>query len=183
MLFLPMFLPVYIQTSISQLTMKQWRPMVILQHLRYLLSPAHSSLYSLPFCKVIDIIQLLHFIECDMMCYGALKSNIDQGQRPLSILLFSAPQHIMLHKMKWCNCFITFNKVFFCVPGPIFRDSLLLFYFSNSKADLCNIIDHSYTFSVYQFIFAFSCISKTSVPLSVCACVTSLQQTQKTIGC
>jgi hypothetical protein len=26
-----------------------------------------------------NIIQLLHFIECDMMCYGALKSNIDQG--------------------------------------------------------------------------------------------------------
>ena len=25
-------------------------------------------------------IQLLHFIECDMMCYGALKSNIDQGR-------------------------------------------------------------------------------------------------------
>ena len=47
-----------------------------------------------------DVIQLLHFIECDMMCYGALnsnidrgqlKSNIDQGQRPRSILLFSAP--------------------------------------------------------------------------------------------
>jgi hypothetical protein len=31
------------------------------------------------------------FIECDMMCYGALKSNIDQGRRPRSILLFSAP--------------------------------------------------------------------------------------------
>ena len=28
-----------------------------------------------------NIIQLLHFIECDMMCYGALKSNIDQGRR------------------------------------------------------------------------------------------------------
>jgi hypothetical protein len=38
-----------------------------------------------------NIIQLLHFIECDMMCYGALKSNIDQGRRPRSILLFSAP--------------------------------------------------------------------------------------------
>ena len=24
----------------------------------------------------VNIIQLLHFIECDMMCYGALKSNI-----------------------------------------------------------------------------------------------------------
>ena len=30
---------------------------------------------------VFIIIQLLHFIECDMMCYGALKSNIDQGRR------------------------------------------------------------------------------------------------------
>jgi hypothetical protein len=28
---------------------------------------------------VYNIIQLLHFIECDMMCYGALKSNIVQG--------------------------------------------------------------------------------------------------------
>jgi hypothetical protein len=27
-----------------------------------------------------DIIQLLHFIECNMMCYGALKSNIHQGR-------------------------------------------------------------------------------------------------------
>ena len=35
-------------------------------------------------------IQLLHFIECDMMCYAALKSNIDQGRRSRSILLFSA---------------------------------------------------------------------------------------------
>ena len=26
-----------------------------------------------------DNIQYLHFIECDMRCYGALKSNIDQG--------------------------------------------------------------------------------------------------------
>ena len=41
----------------------------------------------------VNIIQLLHFIECDMICYGALKSNIDQGQdfsllllRPLSTL-------------------------------------------------------------------------------------------------
>ena len=40
---------------------------------------------------VVVTIQLLHFIECDMMCYGALKSNIDQGRRPRSILLFSAP--------------------------------------------------------------------------------------------
>jgi hypothetical protein len=40
---------------------------------------------------LLDNIQLLHFIECDMMCYGALKSNIDQGRRPRSILLFSAP--------------------------------------------------------------------------------------------
>jgi hypothetical protein len=27
------------------------------------------------------------------MCYGALKSNIDQGRRPRSIVLFSAPKH------------------------------------------------------------------------------------------
>jgi hypothetical protein len=36
-------------------------------------------------------VQLLHFIECGMMCYGALESNIDQDRRPRSILLFSAP--------------------------------------------------------------------------------------------
>ena len=35
--------------------------------------------------------QLQHFILCNMMCYGALKSNIGQGRRPRSILLFSAP--------------------------------------------------------------------------------------------
>jgi len=35
--------------------------------------------------------QLLHVIECDMMCYGALKNNIDQSRRPWSIWLFSAP--------------------------------------------------------------------------------------------
>ena len=28
---------------------------------------------------------------CNMMCYGALKSNIDHGLLPWSILLFSAP--------------------------------------------------------------------------------------------
>jgi hypothetical protein len=26
-----------------------------------------------------NIIQSLHFIECNMMCYGALKSNTDQA--------------------------------------------------------------------------------------------------------
>ena len=40
---------------------------------------------------LIVIKQLQHFIECDIMCYGALKSNIDRGLRPWSILLFSAP--------------------------------------------------------------------------------------------
>ena len=30
---------------------------------------------------VFIIIRLLHFIECDIMCYVALKSNIDQGRR------------------------------------------------------------------------------------------------------
>jgi hypothetical protein len=34
---------------------------------------------------------LLHFVECDMMCYVELKSNIDQGRKSRSILLFSAP--------------------------------------------------------------------------------------------
>ena len=34
---------------------------------------------------------LQHFILCNMMCYGALKSNIDRGLRPGSILLISAP--------------------------------------------------------------------------------------------
>jgi len=37
------------------------------------------------------ITQLQNFILCNMMCYGARKSNIDRGIRPWSILLFSAP--------------------------------------------------------------------------------------------
>jgi hypothetical protein len=41
--------------------------------------------------SVLHNIQLLHVIECHMMCYGSLKSNIDQGRSPRSILLFSAP--------------------------------------------------------------------------------------------
>ena len=41
--------------------------------------------------KLNVIKQLQHFIKCNMMCYGALKSNIDRGIRPWSILLFSAP--------------------------------------------------------------------------------------------
>jgi hypothetical protein len=35
--------------------------------------------------------QLQHFILCNMMCYGALQSNIDRGLQPWSILLFSTP--------------------------------------------------------------------------------------------
>ena len=35
--------------------------------------------------------QLQHFIWCNMMCYGAMKSNIDRGLAPWSILLSSAP--------------------------------------------------------------------------------------------
>ena len=35
--------------------------------------------------------QLQHFILGNMMCYGALKSNIDRSLRPWSILIFSAP--------------------------------------------------------------------------------------------
>ena len=34
---------------------------------------APSSEY---YFQLVNTIQLLHFIECDMMCYGALKSNI-----------------------------------------------------------------------------------------------------------
>ena len=30
-------------------------------------------------------------ILCNMMCYGALESNIDRGHQPWSILLASAP--------------------------------------------------------------------------------------------
>jgi hypothetical protein len=35
--------------------------------------------------------QLQHLILCNMMCYGALKSNTECGLRPWSILHFSAP--------------------------------------------------------------------------------------------
>ena len=34
---------------------------------------------SFPFIFTCNNIQLLHFIECDM-CYGAMKSNIDQNE-------------------------------------------------------------------------------------------------------
>ena len=43
------------------------------------------------FCMLNVIKQLQHFILCHMMCYRALKSNIDHGLRPWSILFFSAP--------------------------------------------------------------------------------------------
>jgi hypothetical protein len=43
-------------------------------------------------CGMLNVIkQLQHFILCNMMCYGALKSNIDRGLRPWSIFLSSAP--------------------------------------------------------------------------------------------
>ena len=42
-------------------------------------------------CMLNVIKQLQHFILCNMMCYGALISNIDCGLRLWSILLFSAP--------------------------------------------------------------------------------------------
>ena len=38
-----------------------------------------------------NIIQVLHLIEGDIVCYGAPESNMDQGERSRSILLFSAP--------------------------------------------------------------------------------------------
>jgi hypothetical protein len=71
-------------------------------------------------------IQLLHFIECDMMCYGALKSNIDQGRRHCFSVL-----HNTSYCTKWSagNCFITFNiPSLFCIPGAIFRYCLLDFF-------------------------------------------------------
>ena len=49
--------------------------------------PKNLSRYTL--LNVIKRLQ--HFILCNMMCYGALKNNIDRGLLPWSILLFSAP--------------------------------------------------------------------------------------------
>ena len=93
-----------------------------------------------------NIIQLLHFIECDMMCYGALKSNIDQGQRPQSILLFSAPYHIILHNMKRCNCLIALNTIkwFFILIFAIWRlithkEKFLWFYNTVSNNKCSNV--------------------------------------------
>ena len=103
--------------------------------------------------------------------------------RPRSILLFSAP-NIILHKMKWCNCFITFNiPSFFCM----YLDQFLgIAFFSNSKPHkLIQLI----SYSVYKFIWLIQCVQtyitnsisanlylhsacvcKASVPLSVCLC-------------
>jgi hypothetical protein len=69
-------------------------------------------------------IQLLHFIECNMISYRALESNWGLGQYCFSVL-----HNIILHEMKCYNCFITFNiPRFFCLPRSIFRDCLLLFF-------------------------------------------------------
>ena len=35
--------------------------------------------------KLNVIKQLQHFIECDIMCYGALKSNIDRGRHNIAL--------------------------------------------------------------------------------------------------
>jgi hypothetical protein len=43
----------------------------------------------LTFVKSNVIKQLYHFIECDMIFYGTLKSNIDRGRWLWSILLLS----------------------------------------------------------------------------------------------
>ena len=50
--------------------------------------------------------QLQHFILCNMMCYGALKSNIDHGLRPFSALVNIAFQcsithHIALNEVQY----------------------------------------------------------------------------------
>ena len=102
------------------------------------------------------------------------------------------PKHIMLHKMKCCNCFITFSiPSFLCVPGSIFRDCLVVF-FQIQKHMTWSITYHKY---LYKFILLIqcvhiyitnsmctnlylhsACVCKTSVPLSVCVCVTSLQR-------
>ena len=53
-----------------------------------------------------------------MMCYGALKSNIDQCR-------------IILHKLKCINCLITFNTPrFFLCTWIDSRDCLLVFFLS-----------------------------------------------------
>ena len=138
---------------------------------------------------------LMNYYTIIALCYGALKSHIDQGRRPRSILLFSAPQHIILHKMKYCNCFITFSipSIYF-----VYLDQFLwivcCYLFSNSKTqELIHLISqmlvliqcvHIYiTNAMCTNLYLHSaCICKTSVPLSVCVCVTSLQRTQKMIG-
>ena len=51
--------------------------------------PKYRSRYTNKLGVLNIIKQLQHSILCNMMCYGALKSNIDCGLRPLSILFFS----------------------------------------------------------------------------------------------
>ena len=53
--------------------------------------PKNWSRYTKKLGVLSVIKQLQHTILCNMIYYGALKSNIDCGLRPLSILFFSAP--------------------------------------------------------------------------------------------
>ena len=62
----------------------------------------------------------MHFIQCDMLCYGALNSHIDQGRSAVIV---------SLHLMFWCTWID-------------FRNYLL--FFSNSKAlELIHLISYN----------------------------------------
>ena len=75
----------------------------------------------------------------------------------------------LLHKMKYYNCFITFNikhTKFFCgVPGSIFRHYLLFFSNSNFvELLICNVGKSSFVFHVDRPAGILVC--------HVCVCVT-----------
>jgi hypothetical protein len=66
--------------------------------------------YSVTIVKYNNI-HLLHFIECDVMCNGALKSNIYQGRRlwnTENVILTKAEGHgqyrfSVLHNTSYCT--------------------------------------------------------------------------------
>ena len=79
-----------------------------------------------------NTIQLLHFLECDKMCYGALKSNIDQGRNTSYCTKWSAVI-VLLH--------LTF-PVFVVYLDHFLRIVCLFFFkFKNIWPDPFNIID------------------------------------------
>jgi hypothetical protein len=80
-------------------------------------------------CMWCNNIQLLHLNEINMRFYGAEYNNIERGEKPSSILLYSAPQNLILIKFKCSNCFITYDWHFplHTIQRVVFRSSCTQF--------------------------------------------------------